>query len=99
VPRSAVPADEVDQLNEDSCESIQPGAYLCVPNELVEMQTPPRCNAYSWLFGTYNGVCLSDCINFDGLEIVLDQGSCQGGFTCAPCVDPTTGQPTGAPGC
>ena len=73
--------------------------YLCVPNELVDMQTPPHCAAESWLIGSYGGVCLSDCLDFGDFDFVLDRGSCSSGYTCAPCTDPLSGQPTGAPGC
>jgi hypothetical protein len=99
VPRELVDDQQAENLEEQECEDLAEDAYYCVPNELLLGETPPSCTANSWLIGSYSGVCLSDCLDFGIQGIALAGGSCDDGFKCAPCVDPTSGQPTGAPGC
>ncbi len=97
VPTGAVPADQVDNLEEDSCEDVQPDAYLCVPDELLDPNhAPPACSARSLLIGEYTGVCLSDCLDFGLKGLALARGDCAPQSKCVPCVDPLSGQPTGA---
>jgi hypothetical protein len=61
--------------------------------------SPPACSATGFLIGAYRGVCLSDCLSFGIEGIVLGRGDCSSNHTCAPCTNPLTGEPTGAPGC
>ena len=49
--------------------------------------------------GNYTGVCLSKCLSFGIQGIALAQGTCDDIHTCAPCTNPLSGKPTGAPGC
>ena len=60
---------------------------------------PATCTATGFLVGNYTGVCLSKCLSFGIQGIALAQGTCDGIHTCAPCTNPLTGKPTGAPGC
>ena len=93
VPASAVPDDQEDQLEQDTCGD----ADVCVPNEILNDGPFPTCNANSLILGNYTGVCLSDCLDFGIQGIALARGNCQANFKCAPCTQ--NGQPTGAPGC
>jgi hypothetical protein len=95
VPSSAIPTSLQSNLAQDSCDSTE----LCVPTDLLNPAfVPPACNA-TGLLGDYTGVCLSNCLDFGVFGFALDQGDCDQDFTCAPCSNPITGQPTGAPGC
>lgn len=96
VPKAMVPASAQDKLDDEGCVE---GAELCSPSENLDpTYKPPTCTASSFLIGDYSGVCVSDCVDFSFLEALATvRGSCQKGFTCAPCV--RNGQPTGAPGC
>ncbi len=97
VPSEAIPEAEQSNLSTDACTQ---SADLCVPAEMLQASfTPPACTANGFLIGTYSGVCLSDCLQFGLQGIVLARGNCAGDHTCAPCQNPLTGQPTGAPGC
>ena len=50
--------------------------------------------------GQYTGVCLSKCLKFGFFQqLGISQGDCDNVHNCAPCNNPLTGQPTGAPGC
>ncbi|MFO0679541.1 MAG: hypothetical protein U0169_23645 [Polyangiaceae bacterium] len=94
VPSTIVPASMQDRL--DSCG----GNQLCVPSEHLDDDYVPRsCQAFALLLGgTYDGVCLSDCLSFSFMEnIVIKNGGCGSGRRCVPCY--RNGQPTGAPGC
>lgn len=88
--------DNADQLGEDTCT----GGLVCAPNDFLQPSfTPQACEtgAVSLLFGNdYKpGVCLPDCLpavdNF-----LLGQDGCNDGYKCAPCLDPLTGEPSGA---
>jgi hypothetical protein len=98
VPTSTISATEQKNLGQDSCAA---DAGLCVPSEMLDIATfmPPTCTGSGLLIGSYTGVCLSNCLSFGIQGIVLDQGSCDSIHTCAPCTNPITGQPSGAPGC
>jgi hypothetical protein len=98
IPTAQVPSAEQSDLDADECTK---GEALCVPSEMLPTTfTPPPCTGSSFLTDSYTGVCLSTCLDFgffDSLAIV--QGSCDDLHECAPCTNPLTGQPTGAPGC
>ncbi len=98
VPTEIIPSSEQSNLSQDSCAT---GAGLCVPSEMLSLSTfkPATCTATGFLVGNYTGVCLSDCLSFGIQGIALAQGTCSDEHTCAPCKNPLSGQPTGAPGC
>jgi hypothetical protein len=98
IPSTIVPSAEQNNLSQDSC---QAQTDLCVPSEMLNIATfkPPACSATGFLVGNYTGVCLSKCLSFGIQGIALAQGNCDGIHTCAPCTNPLSGKPTGAPGC
>ena len=100
VPTSIVPTTEQSNLDDDNG-TCQKGAELCVPNEMLQPNFKgPACTGSTFLTGSYDGVCLSDCLSFSFIQSLgISRGSCTSGFKCAPCTNPLTGQPTGAPGC
>jgi len=104
LPTSIIPTSEQTNLDKDVCTQTS-GATLCVPKEMtVSTFKPPTCTAeglLGFLSGTsYTGVCLSNCLNFGfGSGLDLAQGNCDSLHTCAPCVNPLTNAPSGAPGC
>ncbi len=103
LPTSIVPSSEQSNLQADVC-SQSAGATLCVPTEMVAPGFKPvACTGDSlltFLNGGYTGVCLSKCLNFGAFSgLAISQGSCDDGHDCAPCVNPLTNAPTGAPGC
>ncbi len=93
IPSDVVPADSKDQLGKDSCPK---GNDLCVPKELIDNQGNGQICQSSVLFmllGVDTGVCVPNCVPaVKGLA----QGSCPGGYNCAPC--DVFGVPTGACG-
>ena len=97
-PSSSIPSALQNNLKVDTCAK---GAELCVPTEnLAPGFKPAACTATPLFGGTYSGVCLSNCLHFGFLESLgMDQGTCDNAHQCAPCVNPLSGQPTGAPGC
>lgn len=97
VPASMVPSSEASQLGTDTCS----GGNLCAPTENLDPNFRPQtCTAFALVyFGNYSGVCLSDCLQFSGIQgLVIKQGDCDGIHQCVPCYMPG-GQPSGAPGC
>jgi hypothetical protein len=97
VPKTMIPADEHGDLAVHECKD---GAELCVPSEtMAPTWVPGPCTA-SGLTGSYAGVCISTCIPRDFLgQLGTSQGSCDANHFCAPCKNPLTQAPTGAPGC
>ena len=100
VPTSIVPSAEQGNLDDDNG-TCQKGAELCVPNEMLQPNFKgPACTGSTFFTGSYEGVCLSDCLSFSFIQSLgISRGSCTKGFKCAPCTNPLNGQPTGAPGC
>ena len=98
IPDEIVPSSEQKNLDQDSCKA---STDSCVPSEMLNIATfkPEACSGNGFLVGAYTGVCLSKCLSFGIQGIVLSQGSCDDIHTCAPCTNPLSGQPTGAPGC
>ncbi len=97
VPASAA-GDQADQLGEDVCPEDQ--GLVCAPNVFLDGDfTPATCETglLQVIFGpdVAEGRCLPDCLpavdNF-----LLGQDGCADGYKCAPCVDPLTGEPSGA---
>ncbi len=99
VPTSSIPEDQQEQLGEQECEDLTESEDLCVPNEIIAGGPFPACAASGLLSGDYTGVCLSDCLEFGLQGIAIKQGNCADDYRCAPCVNPLSGEPTGAPGC
>lgn len=102
VPSTIISSTEQKNLDQDSCNNK---GDLCVPSEMLSSTgstssfKPPTCTATGFLVGQYSGVCLSKCLSFGIQGIALAQGTCDDIHTCAPCTNPLTGQPSGAPGC
>jgi hypothetical protein len=98
VPASAA-GENADQLGEDECPEDE--GLLCAPNVFLEEGgfTPPSCETglIQVIFGEEfaEGACLPECLpavdNF-----LIGQDGCDEGFKCAPCLNPLTGEPSGA---
>lgn len=95
VSTDSIPDDQEGNLGQKSCDDGQ----LCVPDQILENDPIDACTANSILVGDYTGVCLSDCLDFGFAGIAIAKGSCGDHLKCAPCTNPLTGDPTGAPGC
>jgi hypothetical protein len=98
VPTAAIPDAQEESLTRDVCRNA---GELCVPSENLSTPfRPPACTAFSVAYlGNYQGVCLSNCLQFAGLQdLIIKQGTCDAIHQCVPCYRPL-GQPTGAPGC
>ena len=93
VPRTDIPPSFQSRLAPHECDRA---SELCAPTDDLDPSAPPApCAATGG-----RGVCVSNCIVLDFFEdLLLDRDSCRSDQVCVPCVDPTTGQPTGAPGC
>lgn len=100
VPTALVPSARRSNLD-DGDGACQQGQELCVPNEMLDPAfRGPACQGSTFFTGSYSGVCLSDCLDFDFFESLgISRGSCPNGSVCAPCRNPLTGASTGAPGC
>ena len=88
--------EDADQLGQDEC----PEELLCAPNVFIEGTfVPESCETgfISLIFGEEfaPGACLPDCLpavdNF-----LIGQDGCIDGSVCAPCLDPLSGEPSGA---
>lgn len=97
LPKSSMPPEAASGLEKKECPT---SADLCVPEqELDEKFVHPKCTASS-LLGSYEGVCISNCVAKDFLtELGTAKGNCSADSFCAPCKNPLTGASTGAPGC
>ena len=95
VPKTNIPASMLSPLQGQGCQNTS----LCVPTENLDATFKPQiCRGSPTFADDYDGVCLSNCLDFGfGSSFVLDKGNCMGGHTCIPCKD--DGKPTGAPGC
>ena len=98
VPSSAVPADKVDKLPQDTCpEDVDD--LICAPNVYIEDPNykAPSCETEAVFgFGGGPGGCVPSCL-VTGLQgLLVKQGSCQNGWKCAPCQNPLTMASTGA---
>jgi hypothetical protein len=99
VPSNLVPPEQADQLGPDECPQ-DGGALSCVPDVFLNGIQPAACETgfISFLFGDeYKpGVCLAECIPQVDSTPFLGQDDCAEGEKCAPCLDPTTGESSGA---
>lgn len=95
VPTASVSAQQKEQLSAEGC---QQGAELCAPTEDITRTTKrPSCTGKLRLLGSeYVGACVSRCTDLGLKGMFLDQATCDGDHVCAPCTDPTSGEPTGA---
>jgi hypothetical protein len=83
------------KLSEHECDE---DSELCVPSDL--MGPNPTVISCTSLPGGGKSVCVSDCVELDIVDtFFVGQGSCPAAHSCVPCVNPLTGDPTGAPGC
>jgi hypothetical protein len=94
--------DQAESLQQDSCDA----EYLCAP--LTRAQDPdyefPSCEVTGGalavfacsLAGDCSGACVPSCILEDSQQSQLIRGTCGVGELCAPCTDPTSGEPSGA---
>lgn len=96
VPKATLPPEALSNLEKKECTDDA----LCAPAENFDPKyVPPKCSASS-LLGKYDGVCFSTCVKQDFFaQLGTAQGNCATGSFCAPCKNPLTGGPTGAPGC
>jgi hypothetical protein len=97
IPAELVPSAQQTNLDADTCAA---GKAFCVPHEQLVSTVPVKCTATASIGKEYAGVCLSTCLKFDFLSSLgMATGTCDNLHVCAPCTNPITGQPTGAPGC
>lgn len=98
VPKSLIPQANQGDLDVRECDKEK---ELCAPAEQLDpAYVPPKCKASATFGGTYDGVCISDCIHKEWYtSLGTAQGNCKAGTFCAPCKNPITGEATGAPGC
>jgi hypothetical protein len=99
VPSSAVPPGQAERLGEDECP--EGGSYLCVPDVFLEgSYTPPSCEAglIAFIFGDEfrDGACLPECLPDVDSAPFLGQDDCLDGMKCVPCIDPLSGESSGA---
>jgi hypothetical protein len=97
VPSSLVPSAFHGALEDiPGCES----EALCVPNKFIEDTgyQPPSCDAEADGTSLGDGACLPLCLALAGDDDAgdLEQDVCDEGEVCVPCVDPVSGEPTGA---
>jgi hypothetical protein len=97
VPKASLPTVAASGLGQKECATA---TDLCVPQQELDPKfVHPACKASS-LVGTYDGVCISNCVNKDFLtNLGTARGNCSAETFCAPCKNPLTGASTGAPGC
>jgi hypothetical protein len=90
VPSSSVPAEQVELLGEDSCDS----GMLCAPMPLVtQSYVADSCESIAGA----EGRCLPACLPSVASQADrLPRADCAQGELCAPCFDPITGENTGA---
>jgi len=95
VPKTAVPMSFQSDLGPDTCKA---GTELCVPTENLDPDfKPKKCKGSSLLLGSYDGVCLSICLQLGLQQAAISPGDCDSLHQCIPCM--ALGSPTGAPGC
>jgi hypothetical protein len=99
VPSSAVPPDQLEQLGADVC-PVDAQELVCVPDVFLSGTfTPQPCEAFwvGFLFGDEfePGVCLPGCLEAVD-NFLLGQDDCPDHYKCAPCLDPLSGEPSGA---
>lgn len=93
VPESSVTdPDQKEKLGVKECVE---GVELCAPIEDIARTTPrPKCTGVNPLKKTYEGACISKCLELGIKSLFVEQGSCDSEHVCAPCT--ALGKPTGA---
>ena len=96
VPSANIPGNLLENVERLSCDA----GDVCVPDEITDpnIGISVCTGSIPLLNDPYTGVCLSKCLKLP-LDILIMSGSCPSTHDCVPCVDPLTGQYTGAPGC
>lgn len=93
VPSSILTTDQQNLLGKDTCTAT---GDLCAPDVFAGSGlTADKCRA----LGSFDaeGRCIPACLpSIQAQASRLDQATCQAGFLCAPCFDPTTGANTNA---
>jgi hypothetical protein len=95
LPVELVPTESAEKLGADTCGAGQ----LCAPDALREH--PPALEScepslIGVLFGAQPGACAPDCLpSVEAAGFLLLQDGCPEHMKCAPCVSPTSGEPTG----
>lgn len=93
VPSSILTTDQQSLLGKDTCKNT---GDLCAPDVFAgQGLKPDSCRA----LGSFDaeGRCVPACLpSIQAQASRLDQATCQTGFLCAPCYDPSTGASTGA---
>lgn len=97
LPTASMPPEAASGLEKKECSATTDS---CVPaEETGDGFVHPKCTA-SALLGAYDGVCISTCVKMDFLtQIGTARGTCSADSFCAPCTNPLTGEPSGAPDC
>lgn len=100
VPSNLVPADQADRFGEDECPQ-DGGELICVPDVFLGgTYTPVPCETgfISFLFGDeYKpGACLPECLPDVDSAPFLGQDGCPEENKCVPCLDPQSGENSGA---
>jgi hypothetical protein len=97
-PAHCVPTSVVDSTVPGQSANLTPcdPSSVCVPDVLISTlgnYAPPTCTSIDNAMGR----CLSTCIGaIAGMESFLPQDTCADGEKCAPCLDPRTGESSGA---
>ncbi len=90
VPTDLVPAEQRDQLGNDTC---MDSAMLCAPDSLVAGDVPPSCRSLA----DAEGRCLPECLpDVAAQASLLPRDTCAEAHRCVPCFDPTSGDETGS---
>ena len=97
LPTASMPPEAASGLEKKECAATTDS---CVPvEETTDGFKHPKCTA-SALLGAYDGVCISTCVKMDFLtQLGTARGTCSADSFCAPCENPLTGEPSGAPDC
>jgi len=95
IPNELIPPDMLESLDGKECST----GMVCTPDVLQDpLYIPPSCTGQILFTMDYTGVCLSKCLKIP-LDFLIWSGSCSSNYDCVPCVDPLSGESTGAPGC
>ena len=95
LPSELIPPDMLGNLGRGGCSE----GTVCTPDVLQDpAYQAPACTGQILFTVDYTGVCLSKCLKIP-LDFLIWSGSCPSKYDCVPCVDPLTGESTGAPGC
>jgi hypothetical protein len=97
IPASLIPPEDADQLGQDTCAS---NMDKCVPDGFADdtfVAQPCDTGTIETIFGPEYGpgACLPDCIPAVD-NLLIGQDDCADGYKCAPCLDPLSGDPSGA---